>query len=1628
MSYDLARWKILRDSRLCRWIGDSGTIRTNSFAAVLDDFFMFLPHPSTLVFGTVSPSDPADLTMSACDGQVFIKGVMSAIESQHENELNQCELEKHLVLAAEKGDLDAVKRLVQAGADIMGRYLPPPGTPLGGEYEILKIFDNRPRALVKANYYFEVEEQEMGVRQLGWTALQAASAGGHLSTVQFLLESGGDVNDPVSPAIAGRTALQWAAGTRNLELIQFLLDHGADANAKAEASGGRTALQMAVERGCQETVDLLLLSGADVNEDPALSYGKTALQAACVHGQLRLVQALLDRGARINECSSSNSTVTALSAAAGGGHLDIVELLIKKDANVNEKAPNTTDLTALQAAARKGHLKLVEFLLDHGAEVNTSIHDYSGRSALQTAVEQGNSDLTKLLISRGAEVNTNAANYYGRSALQAAAENGNIEMVELLLAAGANIGQEGSGVGGRTALQAAAEKEHIDIVKLLIGRGASANEEVMYSGGRTSLQAAASKGHMGIARLLVEKGADLNAEASSSHGLTALQAAADGGHKEMVRWLLSLGADVNWRGWFGQGRTALQAAAEHGHMDIARILLEGGANVNANIGSGLGSIALQVAAREGHIDMVKLLLDAKARVDGQAESDPSYPQTPLQAAAKRGHIEIAKCLLASGADINAEPAEFYGRSALQAAAEQGHREMVRWLLTEKADIHAKGAQHGGATAIEAAVKGGDREIVAMLVSRGASRSLAFRKAAAEGELHIVKMLHSQGVNVDGTADGEEKLNSPPETPLQSAVSWGVYDVVRFLLANKADINAPASGPGGMTALQSAASNGHLHVVQFLLVKGADVNAPASETGGRTALQAAAGTGNLEVVKHLLLMKADVNAPVSENGGRTALQAAAESGDLEVVKHLMSMKADVNEPASETNGRTALQAAAESGHVEVVKHLLLMKADINAPASETGGATALQAAARSGNLDIVKSFLSEGVDVNAAGAADGDGRTALDVALEYNNHDIALLLLKAGGKVYGTVGADGQSALHRVCDDETFDLFRAIAMECADEALNRTNLSGSTVLHVAVEGGHKKVISCLLGIPNLNKEIRDIQRNTPLKIAIQKDDTITAKLLLNTGARTDGLTPNELQIVANILKGKSTGSAKNEHDDSPLILLGHEYSSGTQVKRTCAERFEIDHWGIHEWEKNAKTSILFPSPDTQPDGTETLNTFVNPDSFLPNIEYETTTREDSLVQWGWLTFHQRYEWMSTEFHGFRKGIPTNQDMKSNANVLLAPYIRFDWPLIVVDAPKLKYAYAKAGQTTVIPFTNDVAEVSGFTSEKWRIEISWIMVKRNCSKKQVASPMQAIHFRGNIPRKVPSIPGSAAEFVVWFVADVCDHWIALLDKAGQQLVEIRDFQLIAEGRDSKFKESEVLFGELMIPLRKKTKKDRINKDNNTKTIRPTPLPPATLSQSDGPVATDNPRLVESSMPEPGILARRATQTIIKQPKNVQHVALAPPPTARADQAPKTTNIKDLPKIRELEKKVNQMEKLGERLSRLDRETKEMIELEFSLVSIHEARESVKMSQSMKRLSWITFIFLPLMFVAGLFGMNVDILESNPSWKWYPISAALFMAFVMLAWVLFKCRPISKSLKWYETRDPGSVIRNPRGCLEE
>jgi hypothetical protein len=60
--------------------------------------------------------------------------------------------------------------------------------------------------------------------------------------------------------------------------------------------------------------------------------------------------------------------------------------------------------------------------------------------------------------------------------------------------------------------------------------------------------------------------------------------------------------------------------------------------------------------------------------------------------------------------------------------------------------------------------------------------------------------------------------------------------------------------------------------------------------------------------------------------------------------------------------------------------------------------------------------------------------------------------------------------------------------------------------------------------------------------------------------------------------------------------------------------------------------------------------------------------------------------------------------------------------------------------------------------------------------------------------------------------------------------------------------------------------------------------------------------------------------------------------------------------------------------------MIDLMYKSVCVRDARLSLELNASLWRLSWITVIFLPLTFLVGFFGMNVEIfVKEAPSLKW-------------------------------------------------
>ncbi|EIM26796.1 ankyrin repeat-containing protein [Microvirga lotononidis] len=190
-------------------------------------------------------------------------------------------LDRHLIAAAERGDVDAVRRALGEGASIDAR-------------------DGRQR-----------------------TALMAAVQSNQVAAARALIEAGADVNakDEIndSPYLL--------AGARGyLEILRLTLAHGADLRSTNRYGG--TALIPAAERGHVETVHTLIEAGVDV--DHVNKLGWTALLEAIILGDggprhVEIVRLLLDADAEAS--LADRDGVTPLQHARQRGYREIEQLL-----------------------------------------------------------------------------------------------------------------------------------------------------------------------------------------------------------------------------------------------------------------------------------------------------------------------------------------------------------------------------------------------------------------------------------------------------------------------------------------------------------------------------------------------------------------------------------------------------------------------------------------------------------------------------------------------------------------------------------------------------------------------------------------------------------------------------------------------------------------------------------------------------------------------------------------------------------------------------------------------------------------------------------------------------------------------------------------------------------------------------------------------------------------------------------------------------------------------------------------------------------------------------------------------------------------------------------------------------
>jgi ankyrin repeat protein len=237
-----------------------------------------------------------------------------------------------LVYAVRANDLDSVKALLAAGADI---------------------------------------NQTTGY---GWSPLLVATQNRYYKLAGFLLENGADVNLTNK---GGWTPLYLATDNRNiengdypvrqpdmdhLEFIKILIDKGADVNARMiDSSQTRT-----------------VFTNQWLSED-----GATAFLRASQSGDVELMKLLLAHGADPNINTVLN--VSPLHVAAGIGWVEgitfewspeatfeAVKMLLELGADANLQAD--TGRTALHGAAHKGRTDVIQALVDAGAKMD--VRDY----------------------------------------------------------------------------------------------------------------------------------------------------------------------------------------------------------------------------------------------------------------------------------------------------------------------------------------------------------------------------------------------------------------------------------------------------------------------------------------------------------------------------------------------------------------------------------------------------------------------------------------------------------------------------------------------------------------------------------------------------------------------------------------------------------------------------------------------------------------------------------------------------------------------------------------------------------------------------------------------------------------------------------------------------------------------------------------------------------------------------------------------------------------------------------------------------------------------------------------------------------------------------------------------------
>ena len=288
-----------------------------------------------------------------------------------------------LMFASEKGNIDAMNVLINAGADQMIEDAN------GYTWIHHAIHGDYKKEVLQS--IIDLGADVNAANKQNFTALMFASEKGNIDAMNVLINAGAD---QMTEDANGDTWIHYAIhGSCSKDILQSIIDLGADVNATNKQNC--TALMFASEKENIDAMNVLICAGADQTIEDA--YGNTWIHYALYGGcNKEVLQSIIDLGADVNATNKDN--VASLMLASWMGNIDAINVLISAgaDRTIQDANGNTWIHYAIGGDCSK---EVLQSIIDLGADVNAS--NKENVTALML-VEKGNVDMMNVLFGAGA--------------------------------------------------------------------------------------------------------------------------------------------------------------------------------------------------------------------------------------------------------------------------------------------------------------------------------------------------------------------------------------------------------------------------------------------------------------------------------------------------------------------------------------------------------------------------------------------------------------------------------------------------------------------------------------------------------------------------------------------------------------------------------------------------------------------------------------------------------------------------------------------------------------------------------------------------------------------------------------------------------------------------------------------------------------------------------------------------------------------------------------------------------------------------------------------------------------------------------------------------------------------------